>query len=435
MNNDINNQQYNIDPNTGQRNNVNQNTDQLMTSNMQVNNSGVIGQNVNQSNSNEGKKKNNSLLFIIIGCIIFTGIVGFCLYKFVFNKGEGLLNKKDYASTSANVSETESVAIAYTNLLIQKNYADAMKLVYMPKNSIITVNDFSEFVQKEEYFAKLTNSKVTSIDEQLKSEKNATYSINLKDNTDNEYSIVLKLNIEDGKWYIQTDGFYITGWSMYVPGNSKIYIDDVLVDTILREKQNVGDNGLRDYYVIPGIVEGTKKVRIETDIQNYETEFTVLKSNNNSEFNVELKDSELINKAYDKIKNAWNEMYLNYTYKKDVSTVKKFFADNMDLNQINVYYKQAFDSISGESRVYKNSNFNIVKISNNPNETNYVSANDIITINFGYTLSWLWNFMNETDTMNRYSSIRLKYQDGNFLIYEITDEKLFTWANQYTHDF
>ena len=113
MNNDINNQQYNFDSNSGQINNVNQNTDQPMTGNIQVSNTGVIGQNVTQSVSNEGKKKNNSLIFIIIGCIIFLGIIGFCLYKFVFNNGGGLFNKKDYASTSANVSEAESVAIAY----------------------------------------------------------------------------------------------------------------------------------------------------------------------------------------------------------------------------------------------------------------------------------------------------------------------------------
>ena len=58
----------------------------------------------------------------------------------------------------------------------------------------------------------------------------------------------------------------------------------------------------------------------------------------------------------------------------------KYFDSSMDVNDVNIYYKLAFDIRTKGTSDYKYENFNMIEVTNSKYD-NYVISDNIITIN------------------------------------------------------
>ena len=227
----------------------------------------------------------------------------------------------------------------------------------------------------------------------------------------------------------------MSGYIIKVPKNTKMYIDELLVEDSFKTSSTM----YIDTYTLPYISKTTKSIKLENKLGSKELELKVDEEKNEQVFKIELSE-DLKNKAYDFIKNSWNTMYKNYRNKKNVSTVKKYFYDEFTTSDINKIYKTSFKKITkGLTSIGEFNNYNISNIVDNKKEKSYIESDEIITVNFGYTLKWRWKYINADSavkmSMNRYSSIMLKYDGQKFAIYDIIDNGLFNYANQYTRDF
>ena len=133
-------------------------------------------------------------------------------------------------------------------------------------------------------------------------------------------------------------------------------------------------------------------------------------------------------------------MYSKYKKKNKVSKVKTYFDSRIKEKEIKTVYTTAFDKITkGRTSIGKYDNYKITKIIDNKNIDHIVYDNELVRLNFGYSLTWKWIYLNTSSAvkmdMNRYSSVVLKYDGKSFKIYDIIDKGLFNYANQYTRDF
>ena len=164
-------------------------------------------------------------------------------------------------------------------------------------------------------------------------------------------------------------------------------------------------------------------------------EETPLLSNNGKKYEIILNNQELVDKAYSYVKDTWNQMYASYIAKENVSDVaSKYFDSSVDINNIDLYYTQAFSQlVSGNEKDHK-----MLEVVSREDGPNKVLASDLIQLNFGYKLSWLYDYTYSADDlreMTRYSKMILKYDGSSFKIYDVQDTKLFSYSNQFTDDY
>ena len=93
----------------------------------------------------------------------------------------------------------------------------------------------------------------------------------------------------------------------------------------------------------------------------------------------------------------------------------------------------------GRTNIGEYNNYSLTKIIDNKDDPNMVLSDELIKLNFGYTLKWRWKYRGANSavrmSMNRYSSVTLKVVGDSFLIHDVEDSGLFNYASQYTRDF
>ena len=360
------------------------------------------------------------IVFICISLVLLSGIVISVFFLFKKNNDELVFNNPD------------AIVNNYFNAIMNHDFSTAYKYIYLPQDCFSNKEDFKEYIKSKTYYDDLEKSHIESI----KEISTGSYQILLKTNDNSELKININLierTIND--YRIDENDFYMSGYIIKVPKNTKMYIDELLVEDSFKTSSTM----YIDTYTLPYISKTTKSIKLENKLGSKELELKVDEEKNEQVFKIELSE-DLKNKAYDFIKNSWNTMYKNYRNKKNVSTVKKYFYDEFTTSDINKIYKTSFKKITkGLTSIGEFNNYNISNIVDNKKEKSYIESDEIITVNFGYTLKWRWKYINADSavkmSMNRYSSIMLKYDGQKFAIYDIIDNGLFNYANQYTRDF
>ncbi len=370
------------------------------------------------------EKKNKSNLYIILFAIVLFICICSGIYYYIYRSDNS--NEIKYNNPRYMVKN-------YINSLIKEDYTTAFKYLYLPQDSSINKSDFEAFIDSKDSFKNIKNMRINKLIEK----DTLNYQVELIDNNENVLKTDISLierTIHD--YRIDESDLYIENYKVSIPKNSELYISDVLIDKSFISKKSTYE----DTYEIPAIAVNKKIFKIVNKLGTEEKEVNVSEEENNKSLSLELSDEELVKKAQDYIKNTWNKLYTEYKNKSNVSKVKIYFDDNMSDEDINKIYKTAFDKITkGRTDIGEFNNYSITSIINNKNEKNYVVTDEIITLNFGYSLSWRWKYVKANSavnmSMNRYSSIMLKYKDDEFKIYKVIDNGLFDYASQYTRDF
>lgn len=138
---------------------------------------------------------------------------------------------------------------------------------------------------------------------------------------------------------------------------------------------------------------------------------------------------------YEYIKKTWNDMYKDYVEGIDVSTAAdKYFYDGISIEEVELHYKKGFENMTKGSSGYKTTDYELIEVVDGKKE-NYVISSDIIKLNFGYKLTWVWTLNKDKRSMTNYSEICLKIDGDSFKIYKVTDEDLFSYSNDFTNKY
>lgn len=367
------------------------------------------------------QKKNKSLLIIIIIVVLLAGC-GVGYYFFFLNDS----NSK--VSIQKEVKTPDGIAKKYIEYVINEKYSDAYKLLDISSDAFVNDNDYKQFIESRDYYEFLKGAKVSNVKETSKTDKEIVYNVTLK-NKEETKTIDVYMNKVDDSYKVNEKDFLIK-WAIFIPGDAEFYIDGTLVPETLKVSSE--DKYFNKYEIMT--YKTTKEIKVVTAFQEEIKTITPLNSNSGEKFTIELNEEER-NKAYAAVKTLWNNLYADYANKVDVSVIKeKYFDPSVDIENVNQYYKTCFDELI-KSTFKNNSNFILMTMVPGK-EKNMIVKNNVVTLYFGYHLEWNWDYNGQLEGMERYSNIRLvKGDDGSYKIYEVTDSKLFSWANQFTSDF
>ena len=321
----------------------------------------------------------------------------------------------------------------YVQSLIDGDYSKAFKFIYLPQDASINKSDFETYIKSKDIYKDITNMKINRLIE----EATLNYQVELIDSSDN----VLKTNIDlvertINDYRIDENELYLIDYRVTVPKTTKLYISDYLIGEEFLDRTSE----LNDEYLIPAIAKNKKMFKLENKLSTNEIEVDINEKSSGVELEVELNNEELKKKAYDYIKNTWNSLYTEYKKKSNVSKVKGYFDESFTESDINKIYKTAFDKITkGRTDIGEFNSYNITAIRDSEKEKSLVLNDELIKVGFGYSLSWKWKYISANSavkmSMNRYSSIILRYDGENFKIHKIVDPGLFDYVSQYTRDF
>ena len=360
----------------------------------------------------------------VLGIIASVLIIGILISIYFLNTSKN--------TNSIPYNNPKKLATTYVESILSADFSKTLKCMYLPQDTFINKEDVEKYFQDKSFYKDIDNMKIKNI---IETGYN-NYQFTLCDKDDNTF----KYNVEivertKNDYRVNEKDAYFPKFRISVPKNTQVYINNMLVEETYRKSSNEYD----DEFVIPGIAKNTKTIKLENKLGTKEYEILADKDNNNLDLTIELKDEELIKKARNFVKDAWNTMYREYVNGSDTSKIRYLFDEKNTDDTINKYYKNGFNKIKeGTSKSSENINYSISEIVKG-NDDNYILSDDIIDISFGYKLEWKWHVKGYKSGVNknmrRYSGIRLKIVDNTFKIYDILDSGLFTVNNEYMKEF
>lgn len=374
------------------------------------------------------RKKNKyiTIALLILGLILLTGI---CVFLFITFKED---------ESEIKFNNPKKIAEKYVKAIISGDFATAYKYIDMPQDMMSSKNDFENFIKNKNYYNDIEGKKYKEIREV----STDSYQVLL----DDKYGNILIINVDliqrtINDFRVSEPDYIVNGYTVSIPRGCDLYFDNVLIDKSYISK----DSSNMDVYVFPNIASSKKIAKVDGYFGSKEVELNITNlEDDDSEIEdtvitLEFNNAETKKKAYNFIKSTWNDMYTQYTKNSKVSKIRKYFDSRISDSDIKKVYTKAFDKISkGKTSIGKYDKYSMSKVVDGKKESK-IHDNEFVTINFGYTLKWRWKFLNADSavnmSMNRYSSIKLKYDGQKFTIYDIIDEGLFNYANQYTRDF
>lgn len=338
-------------------------------------------------------------------------------------------------------NKPEDVARDFINAVIGGEYDTAITMLDIDNTkSFITGEDMSFFLPRSKFTALLGDS-VKGADLKLTPQGNSGSTSQLvsavfsKDGTDT-VNMEIPVVQGDNGWRIDAPEFYYSNFRFLAPsGDVTVTANGKPVDKSYITDDAAGGTKKAVIYTLPYV--GKKEVKVKVSCDNFENEVTMPATSENTEFDdyntlyyLKAEEREEVNKS---IKDAWNGMYKDWLSGKNATDLLKYLSDDADpdiTNRVVSGFKSMSDTGSSG-----NDNFNLVEV-NQGSDNNYVFyvSDDMVYVNFNYKLTWNYKLMDWSQETKRKSSIILKKVNGEYKIYQLVDEKLFTECNNFTSE-
>ncbi|MBQ8626744.1 MAG: hypothetical protein IJ419_11345 [Agathobacter sp.] len=261
-------------------------------------------------------------------------------------------------------------------------------------------------------------------DATVSNDGSATVYVDLKtdDKTLETFEVKLAMNADNG-WYVIDDTYYIKDFYISVPGNTQLYVGDILVSDEYFVK-DTGHGSLKDLYKLPVVGRSNKVYKCVCDTFEGTVEYAATANSEEEPFAVayDLNETEL-NEALEAAKNIWNNMYKDWAADNNADLSKYFSKTSSPDYPQNC--KDGFVAISKASS-FKDVDHHITIIEKRDNEDCFYITDSVIVLNIQYQLDYVWDFNGSAEHCRRYSHILLTKEDGEYKIFEITDTELFS---------
>ena len=347
------------------------------------------------------------------------------------------------AAANVNTSKDVEVARSFVNAIASKDYNTAISCLNVDEDkSFITAEDI-EFSLPRTSFVDLGTDAVQGSESEYSSdyksgmEHTTVTAVFTKGESKTTVSIPVGLNNKN-EWKVDAPEFYHTNFTFRAPsGKVTITANGKPVTADMITNQAAGSLGKAYEYTLPYV--GKKGVIVKVSCDNYEKEFSMATSSNNTEVDnnnmcyYDL-DSDAYNTVLTYIKDTWNSMYKDFENGKNANDLMSYLSDDAD-SDIATSIINDFKGITKQGS-FGNDDFKITEIRPyNDGDGAFYVTDDLLCVNFNYKLHWHYK---ASDTwmkdMKRTSNIVLKNVGGKYKIYELTDEKLFTECNGCTQD-
>lgn len=340
------------------------------------------------------------------------------------------------SSEEGLVTKAENLVRDFITAVNLQNYSGISSMVYMPKNSFVSDNSIQWYILRTS-LADVTGVNIKNLDIEISDgalEKDATIYVNKSG-----YKLHLILDT-DNTWKISLNGLYVENWSLKVPKGCSITIDGNNVDDYLIPA-TVIDN--YDTYTFPAVAKQDMNVETTSPIYGkFNQTVTPSADSESVPLICKINDAETTN-ILRQIQSIWNNLYTDYSNGVEVSSIKKYFADDIDNNVLTDIMTSYFPALEQPDGDHKDNgsylNFYMKEII--PwTKDNYGSAilksADSVQVNFGYRL----DFTSTTGgvfNLNKVSQITMKYDQANatYKIGQVDDTKLFFNNDYSTNDY
>lgn len=358
------------------------------------------------------KRKGISLITIILICIVI--IIAIAIITNIVN------NKKEENNLIIDYSTPNTISEKFVYFLINNDFENAFKCVYIPNDSYIDVNDFKNYILNHSNLSILPNDNGYEIKNSYvnsSADMNRACVITLENNNRKEMRITINTTQQNSNWMINLNNFS-SPFKFTVPKDSDVYLSDSLVNKNLKEtKENT------DIYSVPSTYYYEKDVTVKN--QFGETNETI-NINETSQYEFEILPSEdTLSKAYEFIKLAFKDTYTNYTTNFDASYVQKYFNTRINASFIKDYLDQLTLNNSRK-------NFEISYMSIDEKNKSYCINSNLLKLNFAYTMRY---GNNDANSMSKYSTITLEKINDTWKIYNLDDSKFLTYFNPNIKEF
>ncbi len=388
------------------------------------------------------------LLAILTAAIIAVTAISGCSSKENTQEGDytsTVVNTNSVKEETINADSAEGVSETFIKAVLAKDYKTILSCLGIEKDKSFVSESDIEFYLPRSSFADILDISydeytVSAVKTQSGS-GTAICTVTITDSSNNlDYieSIVHTALNDENKWVVQADEFCNTNYTFRtVGGKTKVSVNGIeLSDSLCTNKSADDITGLEKEYTLPLV--GKKGIEVTLTSENYTYSATLVTSSNN-----EVTDSDIVcvpvddENVTDSIKDIWNGLYNSYASGDNSSEALNYIASDADTDICSKIWK-GFDSLkkpAGMSGSNSDYNMDICKQSSD-NQTKWITDNKLL-VYFDYELNWkysLGNSYSRDDSMKRKSNIVLSYENNEYKIYKISDNKLLTWVNQYTKD-
>ena len=375
------------------------------------------------------------ILCVLLAVIIFVACFAGCGTNNNKNNENATENKVQAVKTPAHIAET------FIDSLMSKNYVATLHSIGLNGSEFVTGEDIAWYLPRSDYKDILTldfeKYEIQSeVVEQSTETAIVTVTVINKNDKDmfRQFDVVCALN-ENNNWFVKANDFYNTNYCFHASGgNTEVYINDIKVSDEYITSDNAGKHSVYKEYVIPYITRKDVVIKVVGDDFEWEQTITPTSNNKDNAFKAIARVSDN-SREVEAVKSLFNRAVEIYESGAEISAYQEILSSDADLQLCEIIHN-GIDSMSeksGSDNKPKKENIRMTQCLNSTEKETYYLTDDLILVNFRYELSYSRS-SGRVQTMHRNGSIILKYEDSNFKIFKLTDEKLFTWLNHYTDE-
>ena len=329
------------------------------------------------------------------------------------------------STMTVNQKLPDAAAMGYLMALATNQHAAAISFMNINGSKMVTPKDVEFNIPRGDYANIATHAGkncyiLINADDVTLDGTNAVVLVYLMDENDTElanYTFNMTMDANNN-WVVLDNSFAVQNFSISVPGDVTVYIDDVEVnkDTYFVEK--TGDNKMNDLYNFEYIGKSIKKIKIvgvdwETEVEHTPTTNT----GDPLKIGKEIKDEELV-KALDELKLLWNNMYTDYTNDVPESELlAKYFSKKAAADAASTVVKK-FNTLTEKEKDHV-----MAEILPHEDKDSYYLTADTMELQFKYKITYIDG--KRESNQRQYGHIWLVIEDGAYKIAKITDENMF----------
>lgn len=370
----------------------------------------------------------NPLIFAVIAMVAMntTG----CLVSIEYKDEVATQSREDDLNTEeGSLQRAEKTTREFAAKLLTQSFSEITELLNLPPGYFISDSDAQYFLERSSLAELIgTGEEISNIElDGSAVEKTAEFTVGKK-----KYSINLVLS-DDSAWKVDVPSMFVENWSIKVPGDCTVTVDDQDVSSYKMTMQNI--DAAYALYTFPAISTGSHTLVVSSSLYGSFTQnITPKKTSDTYTMVCKISDQETSN-ILSCVKTIWNGLYSDYKSGADVPSIRKYFTSTVDTNILTNILTSYFPSLEGEKSNTNYSGFYVTDVI--PWTTdNYGAAvletNNSVTVNFGYRLEFV-DDQGEYHNCNKATSLVMAYEDGTYKIKTIPDTTLFT-DNDYTNN-
>lgn len=328
---------------------------------------------------------------------------------------------------NTDLSKSEACAYQLVHDLQQGDYAAAMSCLNIEDTTFITAENLEWYIPRSDY-----KNVVDSVGEitVVSSEGGNTIDRVLVSVGGNTVSVDTFLN-DDNEWKAVIGGFYIGDWSIKVPGDSVVYINDVEVPKTMK----TGTEDLQDLYTLPAVPNKVLSVKITGPVFG-DVVKEVLPVFSNEPTPVWVSPaSEDSDTLFSLLKDMLNAIHEDYEAGKTPAELSKYISSMADPQLAQRVWDSIHECYTWNSGLDP-TNIRYTTVKGSPTVDNIdvfiakYRTNNILLLNVAVEKTWDEKY-SSSDSTRVLGTIFVEYVDGQLYIYDLPGDNFLTERNDF----